>query len=130
MRKPLGKWFTFLVALATVWVVALPLFWAYNLYEHFNGALSYPETLGLYIPELAAGAVFLVCLPLIYLRPRFAVIGLPFAAFLMVVLKFTVGSPTDGWLVSALFLGFLSSRLHALTTRQSRSPDEAARNPG
>ncbi len=118
-----------MVALATVWVVALPFFWAYNLHKRID-AMSYPETLSLYIPELAAGAVFLVCLPMIFLRPRFAVLGLPFAAFLMVVLKFTVGSPTNVWPASVPFLLFLSWRLHALTARQSRSQDEAARNPG
>ncbi len=124
-RKPLGKMFTFMVALATVWFVVLPFFWAYNTYQYIDridhdhidySPISYPQILSLYVPELAAGAVFLVCLPMIFLRPRFAVLGLPFGAALMAVLKLTVGSPADGWFVSALFLGFLSSRLHALTS--------------
>ncbi len=116
MRKPLGKMFIFMVALATVWCVVLPFVWAYNMQHVAPSLMTYLELLGLYIPELAAGTVFLVCLPTIYRWPRFAARGLAIAAALMFLLKFTYGSAADAWVVSVPLLLFLSWRLHALTS--------------
>ncbi len=67
--------------MATAWFVVLPFFQPYNTYQHIGGSLiSYPQFLSYYVPDLAVGAVFLMCQPLVFLQPRFAVMGLLFAA--------------------------------------------------
>ena len=120
MRIQLGAKLTFTVALAAVWYLICPFVWAYNTYKHIDHSLmSYPEFLGLYVPELSVGAVFLVCLPMIFLRPRFAVVGLLFAAILMPILEFTFGSPATAWPPSVLLLAFLSWRIRAVIAKQS-----------
>ena len=111
MRNQLGAKLTFMVALAAVWYLICPFVWAYNTYKHIDHSLP--------IPELSVGAVFLVCLPMIFLRPRFAVVGLWFAAILMPTLEFTFGSPATAWPPSVLLLVFLSWRIRAVIARQS-----------
>ncbi len=120
MRNKLGAKLTLMVAFAAVWYLCGPFFWAYNTYQHIDHTLiSYAEFLSLYVPELAVGAVFLLCLPMIFLRPRFAVAGLLFAAILMPILEFTFGSPATAWPPSMLFLLFLSWRIRAANARQA-----------
>lgn len=120
MRNQLSAKLTIMVALAAAWYLISPFVWAYSTYKHIDHSLmTYPEFLGLYIPELSVGAVFLVCLPMIFLRPRFAVVGLLFAAILMPILEFTFGSPATAWPPSVLFLLLLSWRIRAAIVRQS-----------
>ncbi len=119
MRNQLGGKLTFMVALAAVWYLIFPFVWAYNTYKYIDHSLmSYPEFLGFYIPELAVGAIFLVCLPMMFLRPRVAVVGLLFAALLIPILEFTFGSPATAWPPSVLFLVLLSWRIRAAIARQ------------
>ncbi len=106
----------FLTLLVTVWCVALPFVWPYTL-GHKVG-VEYREMLGFYIPELVVGGVVLVCLPLVMLRHRLAVIGLLLAATLAPALEFTIGSPSvGGWETSVLLLSLLSWRLHVRIAR-------------
>ncbi len=119
MINKLGAKFKFMVAVAAAYIVVGPFFWAYNIHtdlvRSFQSKISYLEMVSLYVPELAVGAVFLVCLPLIFLKPRLAVIGLLFAALLDPALQFTFGSPANVWPVTVLILALLGWRLHALT---------------
>lgn len=121
MQNKLGAKFKFMVAVAAIYIVIGPFFWAYNirtdLVRSFQSKVGYLEMVSFYVPELAVGAVFLVCLPLMFLKPRLAVIGLLFAALLDPVLQFTFGSPANVWLVTVLILALLSWRLHALTAK-------------
>jgi len=119
MRNQLGLKLTLMVAFASVWYLILPFFWAHNMYEHIDHSeMSYAEFLSFYVPERAVGAVFLVCLPMIFLRPRFAVVGLLFAATLMPALEFTYGSPATAWPASVVFLLYLSWSLHAVNQKR------------
>lgn len=124
MRNRPDAVLVFLAALTGTWCVALPFLWAHNLHrlpavaEH----MSYAQVLALYTPELVVGAVVLVCLPLVFMRHRFAITGLLFAATLAPTLELALGSPSDaGWPVSVALLVLLSWRLHWLATGDTGS---------
>ena len=117
MRTRLGFPFLLFVALVAVWCVVFPFIWAFNLGHSLK--IGYWEMLGFYIPELVVGAVFLVCLPMVFLQRRIAVIGLVLAAILVPVLKLTIGSPGNVWPLTPLLLLFLSWRLHVLISQHA-----------
>ena len=117
MRAHLNLPLFLLVTLVFLWCVVLPFIWAFNMAQFLNA--GYWEMLNFYIPELVVGGVVLICLPVLFLRRRFAVVGFVFAALLAPVLKFTIGSPSDSWPLSILLLLLLSWRLHVFTTRQA-----------
>lgn len=121
MRR--GWSFLLMLTVTAVWCGVLPLVWACNTSASLS-QMGYWEMLGQYVPELAVGAVFLVCLPIILFWPRLAVMGLLLAAVLAPVLQFTLGSPANGWVMSALLLSLLSWRLHVLIASPGAVPRE------
>ena len=105
-----------LVVLVTVWCAVLPLFWALNLSRLAH--VGYWEMLGYFKSELIVGALVLLCMPLVFVQHRAAIIGLVVAAASVPVLKFAIGSPSFGvWPVSSIMLLFLSWRLHVFFAR-------------
>ncbi|HKB59867.1 MAG TPA: hypothetical protein VKC56_07440 [Gallionellaceae bacterium] len=111
-----------LLAGTTLWCVAMPFFWAYNLHKQLDPAsTTYGQVLALYTPELVTGAIFLLCLPLVILRPRTAAAGLACAALLLPALVYRVGTPGNVWPVTTVLLLLLSWRVHARFVRQRRN---------
>jgi hypothetical protein len=104
--------FWLLLAATGLWCVAMPFFWAYNLGRRLDPALTYPQVLALYLPDLVTGGIFLLCLPFVFMRPRVAAAGLAFAALLLPALDYALGTPAGAWPVGTALLLLLSWRLH------------------
>jgi len=104
-----------LVVSVAVWCVVLPFVWPYNVGR--IAGIGYWQMLSYYIPELVVGAIVLVCLPLVFLRQRLAVVGLVLAAVLGPIIKITIGTPGDMWLLSPVLLSVLSWQLHVRKPR-------------
>ncbi len=105
--------FLLLLAATTLWCVAMPFVWAYNVDKHIDPTLAtYPQVLALYLPDLVTGGIFLLCLPLVFLRPRAAVVGLACAALLLPVLDHTIRAPAGSWIMTTPLLLLLAWRLH------------------
>jgi hypothetical protein len=105
-------------ALAALWCIAFPFYWAYNLTRLIQ--LPYETSLYLFLPQLIIAAVVVVCLVLAFFRKRVAVAGFVIAAISVPVLALGIGSPSSGvWPISAALLLLLAWRSHVYIAAQA-----------
>lgn len=91
------------VIIAAGWLILMPPIWASTLSGQFG--FEYFEFLKFYVPELVIAAACLILLPGAWARKSWAALGLLFAAVLLPVLKYSVGSPTSGtWVISSALM--------------------------
>ncbi|QBB71677.1 hypothetical protein ELE36_15665 [Pseudolysobacter antarcticus] len=101
-----------LAALAAIWCVAMPFYWARGLSMSFG--VPYLTALHFFLPQVILAAIVTGCLLLVGFRQRVAVPALVVAAALAPILTLSIGNPTSGvWPVSAALLLLLAWRCRA-----------------
>lgn len=114
-----GARFILLLAGSTLWCAAMPFFWAYNVSKRVDPTLAtYSQVLIAYLPDLVTGGIVLLCLPLVFVRPRIAVGGLAGAALLLPLLDHAMRAPTGSWVLTTPLLLLLSRRLYLHTMKR------------